>query len=107
MTKNTFLRCVVIVLVFCLFSTTVVSAGTISYKETVDSFDNPERGFYYPLYFALHKEKNVVSQDMNHNLFHLRVDISEFKDSKLTEDAFYRHLMIYLLILRNTVEQQL
>lgn len=87
MTKNTFLRCVVIVLVFCLFSTTVVSAGTISYKETVDSFDNPERGFYYPLYFALHKEKNVVSQDMNHNLFHLRVDISEFKDSKLTEDA--------------------
>lgn len=88
MTKNTLLlRCVVIVLVLCLFSTTVVSASTISYKETTDSFENPERGFYYPLYVELHKSGNKVSQDMNHNLFHLRVDISEFKDSKLTEDA--------------------
>ena len=88
MTKNTLLlRCVVIVLVLCLFSTTVVSASTISYKETTDSFENPERGFYYPLYVELYKKGNKVSQDMNHNLFHLRVDISEFKDSKLTEDA--------------------
>lgn len=88
MTKNTLLlRCVVIVLVLCLFSTTVVSASTISYKETTDSFENPERGFYYPLYVELRKSGNKVSQDMNHNLFHLRVDISEFKDSKLTEDA--------------------
>ena len=87
MTKNAFLRCVVIALVICLFSTNFVSASTISYEETVDSFDNPERGFYYPLYVSLHKENNIVSQDMRHNLFHLRIDISDFKDSKLTEGA--------------------
>ena len=49
----------------------------IDYNETLESFDNPERGFYEPIGYSLKVADNEV-KDLNYNLIHLRVDLSAF-----------------------------
>ena len=65
----------------------------IDYSESLESFDNPERGFYEPIGYSLKVADNEV-KDLNYNLVHLRVDLSAFtasnngiEDLQLTEDA--------------------
>ncbi len=65
----------------------------IDYNETLESFDNPERGFYEPIGYSLKVADNEV-KDLNYNLIHLRVDLSAFtkanngvEDLELSEDA--------------------
>lgn len=65
----------------------------IDYSESLESFDNPERGFYEPIGYSLKVADNEV-KDLKYNLVHLRVDLSAFtkannggEDLELTEDA--------------------
>lgn len=65
----------------------------IDYNESLESFDNPERGFYEPIGYALKVSDNEI-KDLNYNLIHLRVDLSAFskatngiEDLELTEDS--------------------
>lgn len=65
----------------------------IDYNESLESFDNPERGFYEPIGYTLKVSDNEV-KELNYNLIHLRVDLSTFskanngiEDLELTEDA--------------------
>lgn len=49
------------------------------YQETTDSFCNPERGFYSPVFLKLKEAGTVIpEEDLKHNLIHLRVDLSDF-----------------------------
>lgn len=65
----------------------------IDYNESLESFDNPERGFYEPIGYALKVANNEV-KDLKYNLVHLRVDLSAFskttngvEDLELSEDS--------------------
>lgn len=65
----------------------------IDYNESLESFDNPERGFYEPIGYTLKVADNEV-KDLKYNLIHLRVDLSAFskanngvEDLELSEDS--------------------
>ncbi len=67
----------------------------IDYTETLDTFDNPERGFYTYLYhnFTVSGNTEPKSQYLEGNLIHLRLGIGAFsskvnkdKDLELSED---------------------
>ena len=51
----------------------------IDYTETIENFDNPERGFYnhFPYSFSVTDNKPINSK-LSANLIHLRLDIGEF-----------------------------
>jgi len=64
----------------------------IEYTETLENFENPERGFYRPVYIR-YKEDNNKPINITHNLVHLRLDIGAFskvvngkQDIPLTQD---------------------
>ncbi len=69
----------------------------ISYTESTDRINNPDQGFYVPVYVkatdaGLSYNKNVVTASTQ--LYHLRIDISEFSaavngtgDKPLTEEV--------------------
>lgn len=86
---------------FCIFSFLFVcpetlaytQPDTINYNETLETFNNPERGFYEPLGLNL-KPENNNSLHYSSNLVHLRVNIGAFsgkkngtQDLELTENA--------------------
>ncbi len=65
----------------------------INYNETLETFSNPERGFYEPLGLHLKPTDNKVL-NYSSNLVHLRVNLSAFSgknngvgDLELTDDA--------------------
>lgn len=49
----------------------------IEYTETLENFENPERGFYRPVYIR-YKENENQPVNITHNLAHLRLDIGAF-----------------------------
>ena len=49
----------------------------IEFTETLESFDNPERGFYSPLFIRFKEDNNEVANTRS-NLVHLRLDIGAF-----------------------------
>ena len=66
----------------------------IDYTETIENFDNPERGFYnhFPYSFSVTDNKPINSK-LSANLIHLRLDIGAFskavngkEDLKLSEE---------------------
>ncbi len=67
----------------------------IDYTETLDTFDNPERGFYNPFYynFKISGNEEPKAYKLEGNLLHLRLGIGAFsgkvnrnKDIELSED---------------------
>ena len=67
----------------------------IDYTETLDTFDNPERGFYNPFYynFKVSGNEEPKAYKLEGNLLHLRLGIGAFsgkvnrnKDIELSED---------------------
>ncbi len=56
-----------------------VKAQEIDYTETIENFDNPERGFYshFPYSFSVTDNKPINSK-LSANLIHLRLDIGAF-----------------------------
>ena len=72
-----------------------VSNQDLDYTETLDSFDNPERGFYTYLYYEFKESGNEDPKPylLEGNLIHLRLRIGAFsgkvngnKDIELSED---------------------
>lgn len=67
--------------------------SNIDYTETLDNIQNPERGFYTPLYIEMKQNNNIAKSPQN-NLVHLRVGIGDFsgkvnvekQDKEFTED---------------------
>lgn len=59
----------------------------IDYTETLDSFKNPERGFYTPIGYNLKRKDNEVL-DYGYNLIHLRVGLKDFTKANNNEDDF-------------------
>lgn len=65
----------------------------IDYTETLDNIQNPERGFYTPVYIGM-KQTNNTAKNPKNNLVHLRVGIGDFsgkvnaekQDKEFTED---------------------
>lgn len=75
-----------IALSFLLLSSFPVCASAevlpMSYSETIDSFSNPERGFYVPVMLKLKESDTSISERyLNNNFIHLRVDISSFGEN--------------------------
>ena len=67
----------------------------LDYTETTETFDNPERGFYTPVYIKYTENNNKVirESEAKKNLIHLRLDIGQFskaingkEDIELTQD---------------------
>lgn len=67
----------------------------LNYTETTETFDNPERGFYTPVYIKYTENNNKVirESEAKKNLIHLRLDIGQFskaingkEDIELTQD---------------------
>lgn len=67
----------------------------IDYTESIETFNNPERGFYKPLRYDFKVEGNKVpnNRNLSGNLMHLRLGIGAFsgkvnndKDLELSED---------------------
>lgn len=52
----------------------------IDYTETLETFNNPERGFYTPVYIKYNETNNklISESDAKKNLIHLRLDIGAF-----------------------------
>lgn len=79
-------------LMFCLaLSTVQVNAATLvnqqlDYTDSLESFNNPERGFYEPQYLRL-KKSGGSAVNPSANLVHLRLDISEFSDNATVGSA--------------------
>ncbi len=72
-----------------------ISTKEIDYTETLETFDNPERGFYSHLRYNFKVSGNEVPKDyrLEGNLLHLRLGIGDFsgkvngdKDLELSED---------------------
>ena len=56
---------------------------TVNYEESVETFVNPDRGFYYPICLTaestgIEQLGNTSKQIFNNNLIHLRIDIAAF-----------------------------
>jgi hypothetical protein len=75
--------CFVLLLCF-VTNVAVVNAAEVSqrldYTDSLDSFNNPERGFYEAQYIRL-KESGGSAANPSANLVHLRIDLSEFSDN--------------------------
>ena len=71
----------IIILVFLYNSNNceATKVQEIDYTETIENFDNPERGFYdhYPYSFSVTDNKPINSK-LSANLIHLRLDIGAF-----------------------------
>jgi hypothetical protein len=83
--KNRVKRLVCSALTLCfVYGASVVNAAEVSqqldYTDSLDSFDNPDRGFYSPVCFHL-KKSGGTAMNPTANLVHLRVDISEFSSN--------------------------
>ena len=52
----------------------------IDYTETLETFNNPERGFYTPVYIKYNETGNklISENEAKKNLIHLRLDIGSF-----------------------------
>ena len=69
----------------------------LNYTESIEKIDNPDQGFYRPIYVKVTESdttfnKNIITKDTQ--LYHLRVDISQFsskvnnsEDKLLTTEA--------------------
>ena len=56
---------------------------TVNYEESVETFVNPDRGFYYPICLTaestgIEQLGSTSKQIFNNNLIHLRIDIAAF-----------------------------
>ncbi len=89
--------CFLLILICGLFNSNHVLAFTepdrINYNETLETFSNPERGFYEPVGLSL-KPSDNKALNYSSNLVHLRVNLGAFSgknnggvDLDLTEDA--------------------
>lgn len=87
----------VIVLVMINFHTNISNAikkDEIDYTETLESFENPERGFYIPVCITYKETDNKPIEEKDiANLVHLRLNIGAFskavngkQDMELTQD---------------------
>lgn len=73
-----------VIILICAFPQNGGAAGirqNISYTESVEKIDNPDQGFYRPLYVKVTEDgaqynKTVVNSSAR--LYHLRIDISAF-----------------------------
>ena len=71
-----------------------VPAQGIDFTETLETFDNPERGFYSPFVYGF-KETGNAANLFKANLYHLRLDLSAFsgagrpggEDREISADA--------------------
>lgn len=84
------------VLLFLSFNTLVFAKSDISYTETLESFDNPERGFYQYFYYNFKEENNdlINTNSLKDNLLHLRLGLKDFSkqgnglmDKEISQDA--------------------
>ncbi len=68
-----------------------VKQQPLNYSDSLESFDNPERGFYEPV--SLHLEPSGGSAAKpSANLVHLRVDIAEFSSNASITDNGVSHV---------------
>jgi hypothetical protein len=58
----------------------------LDYTDSLDSFNNPERGFYEQQYIRL-KRSGGSAANPNANLVHLRIDLSEFSSNATVGDT--------------------
>ncbi|MBR1741487.1 MAG: DUF4832 domain-containing protein [Lachnospiraceae bacterium] len=85
--------CFMILFFFILMifpSYSLAGSPLLSYDESTDSFENPERGFYVPALLKLKESDSSVPESaLKNNLTHLKVDISDFGGTgkKLSEGA--------------------
>lgn len=72
---------------FCVnaYADTLVEQN-LDYSDSLDSFDNPERGFYRPRCMHL-KQSGNTPLSPTENLVHLRVDISEFSSNAVISET--------------------
>lgn len=59
----------------------IVLSRTVKYKESIDTFDNPDCGFYQPVYIKcdVNGSSSIPDRYLTYNnLLHLRIDISCF-----------------------------
>ncbi len=92
----------IILLSTVVFSDNDSNTKEIDYTESLETFDNPERGFYYPFYYNFKVSGNELPSGHDiyklkiledENLVHLRLGIGEFsgkvngdKDLEFSED---------------------
>lgn len=90
------LTIIAIIIFIVIFNFTISSAVTekIDYTETLENFNNPERGFYDFYYYNFKQSDNTINEkSLNKNLMHLRLGIGAFskavnkeKDIEFSED---------------------
>lgn len=72
---------IVILILVCININKVEAADIkLDYTEILETFNNPERGFYTPVYIKYNETNNkIISEnDAKKNLIHLRLDIGSF-----------------------------
>ncbi len=83
-----------LILTYCSNYSKATKVQEIDYTESIENFNNPERGFYdhYPYSFTVSDNKEITSK-LSANLIHLRLDIGNFskavngkEDLELSED---------------------
>ncbi len=94
--KNTFYFLLIIfIFLINIYPIQAMTETDINYQETLDSINNPERGFYVPYGYSFKPENNVLPNQsiLKKNLIHLRLGLSAFSkavngisDLELTED---------------------
>lgn len=87
---------IVILILICInINSSKAEDFKLDYTETTETFNNPERGFYTPVYIKYTENNNKVigENEAKKNLIHLRLDIGQFskaingkKDIELTQD---------------------
>ena len=87
---------IVILILICInINSSKAEDFKLDYTETTETFDNPERGFYTPVYIKYTENNNKVirESEAKKNLIHLRLDIGQFskaingkEDIELTQD---------------------
>lgn len=87
---------IVILILICInINSSKAEDFKLDYTETTETFNNPERGFYTPVYIKYTENNNKVigENEAKKNLIHLRLDIGQFskaingkEDIELTQD---------------------
>lgn len=81
MKKITVIINIIILIILCInINNSEAAEQELDYTETLETFNNPERGFYTPVYIKYNETNNkVISEnEAKKNLIHLRLDIGSF-----------------------------
>ena len=94
MTIKKILICLLSLFSLCYLNCQAENIYSLNYLESLETFDNPERGFYHTYFYNFKPENNKISESgLGAKLVHLRLNLGNFskavnkdKDLLLTSD---------------------